>query len=103
MYGQYPYIGQMASHHMPSDLAGALLQPDFEHTAVYVELERLCEIRPGAGWERILSALPTRGNATSLSWSTAHDERSHERGPPSRSSCSIFSVVGAAEYSHDRL
>jgi GntR family transcriptional regulator len=44
---------------MPADLATPLLSVDFEHTAVYAELERRCGIRPGAGWERVHPTMPT--------------------------------------------
>jgi GntR family transcriptional regulator len=42
---------------LPAELARPLLQVDFSHTAVYVELDRLCGIRPTGGWERILPGL----------------------------------------------
>jgi GntR family transcriptional regulator len=45
---------------LPAELAGDLLQTDFGHTAVYVELERVCGIRPGAGWERVHPTIPTK-------------------------------------------
>lgn len=40
-------------------LAGSLLSSDFEHTALYDELESRCGIRPDAGWERFSPVLPT--------------------------------------------
>ncbi len=44
---------------LPSALAGALLRADFDHTAVYDQLEIRCDIRPGAGWERLHPTIPT--------------------------------------------
>ncbi|MFK7919034.1 MAG: GntR family transcriptional regulator [Ilumatobacter sp.] len=44
---------------LPLDLAKDLLMSDFEHTALYDELERKCGTRPDAGWERISPVLPT--------------------------------------------
>lgn len=44
---------------LPLDLAEDLLSSDFEHTALYDELERKCATRPDAGWERISPVLPT--------------------------------------------
>ena len=43
---------------LPLDLAAPLLSSDFEHTALYDELEEKCGIRPDAGWERIAPLLP---------------------------------------------
>lgn len=43
---------------LPMDLAAPLLTTDFEHTALYDELERLCAVRPDAGWERIAPVVP---------------------------------------------
>ncbi len=45
---------------LPLKLAKPLLSVDFEHTAVYTELEHVCGIRPGAGWERVHPVLPSR-------------------------------------------
>lgn len=44
---------------LPMTLAGSLLSSDFEHTALYDELESRCGIRPDAGWERFSPVLPT--------------------------------------------
>ncbi len=44
---------------LPGQLAKPLLSVDFEHTAVYAELERVCGVRPGAGWERVHPVLPS--------------------------------------------
>lgn len=44
---------------LPMSIAGALLTSNFEHTALYDELERCCDVRPDAGWERIAPVLPT--------------------------------------------
>ncbi len=43
---------------LPMDLAAPLMSSDFEHTALYDELEAKCGIRPDAGWERIAPLLP---------------------------------------------
>jgi GntR family transcriptional regulator len=51
---------------LPSRLCRALLQSDFGHTAVYAELERVCGIRPGAGWERVHPTIPTKDERTLL-------------------------------------
>ncbi|MFK8025411.1 MAG: GntR family transcriptional regulator [Ilumatobacter sp.] len=44
---------------LPFELAGDLLSSDFEHTALYDELARVCGLRPDAGWERIAPVMPT--------------------------------------------
>ena len=44
---------------LPMSVAGALLESDFGHTALYDELERLTGTRPQSGWERIAPLLPT--------------------------------------------
>ncbi|MHB1444744.1 MAG: UTRA domain-containing protein, partial [Acidimicrobiales bacterium] len=36
-----------------------ILQADFRHTALYLELESRCGIRPDSGWERVAPVLPT--------------------------------------------
>lgn len=51
---------------LPFDLAGPLLSSDFEHTALYDELERRCGVRPDTGWERIAPLLPTPDERTAL-------------------------------------
>ncbi len=43
---------------IPMTIAAPLMTTDFEHTALYDELERLCGVRPDAGWERIAPLLP---------------------------------------------
>ena len=43
---------------MPMDIAGPLLDSNFERTALYDELERRCGVRPDSGWERIAPILP---------------------------------------------
>ena len=43
---------------LPMAIAAPLLEIDFERTALYDELERCCNIRPDAGWERIAPLLP---------------------------------------------
>jgi GntR family transcriptional regulator len=42
---------------LPAAIARPLLDADFEHTAVYAELDRLTGVRPTAGWERVHPAL----------------------------------------------
>lgn len=44
---------------LPETIAGPLYSVNFEHTAVYAELERLTDARPVRGWERIRPALPS--------------------------------------------
>ena len=44
---------------LPLEVARDLLSSDFEHTALYDELEERCGVRPDAGWERIAPILPT--------------------------------------------
>lgn len=44
---------------LPHPDAAALLNSDFEHTALYSELERTTGLRPVRGWERIRPAIPT--------------------------------------------
>jgi GntR family transcriptional regulator len=44
---------------LPMAVAGGLLESDFEHTALYDELERCCGLRPDAGWERIAPIVPS--------------------------------------------
>ena len=43
---------------LPMDIAAPLMSSDFEHTALYDELEAKCGVRPDAGWERIAPLLP---------------------------------------------
>ena len=43
---------------LPASVAKPLFKVNFEHTAVYAELERLTGVRPTRGWERIRPALP---------------------------------------------
>jgi GntR family transcriptional regulator len=47
-------------------VAAPLLTVDFEHTAVYIELENRCGVRPGAGWEKVHPALPTTAERSLL-------------------------------------
>ncbi len=51
---------------IPAEHGAPLLSTDFEHTAVYEELERQCGIRPGAGWERVHPTIPTAGERALL-------------------------------------
>ena len=43
---------------MPADLAAPLLEVDFEHTALYAELDKRTGLRPSSGWERIHPGIP---------------------------------------------
>lgn len=43
---------------LPMSVAGELIDANFEHTALYDELARRCDVRPDAGWERIAPLLP---------------------------------------------
>jgi len=43
---------------VPLSIAEPLLSIPFEHASLYDELERHCNIRPDAGWERIAPILP---------------------------------------------
>lgn len=51
---------------LPLDLARDLLTSDFEHTALYDELERKVGTRPDAGWERIWPVLPSPEQRSTL-------------------------------------
>ncbi len=44
---------------LPADIARPLLEADLSHTALYVELQERCGVRPRSGWERIRPVLPT--------------------------------------------
>ncbi len=44
---------------LPASLAAPLLTVDFEHTALYQELDALCGVRPRSGWERAFPAMPS--------------------------------------------
>lgn len=55
---------------MPAELAAPLLATDFEHTAVYTELEQQCAIRPGAGWERVHPIIPDKDERALLGTSS---------------------------------
>lgn len=44
---------------LPLDFAKPLLDADFQHTALYDELERTTQVRPNQGWERISPSVPT--------------------------------------------
>lgn len=44
---------------LPLEITEPLLESDFEHTALYDELERKCHVRPESGWERIAPLLPS--------------------------------------------
>lgn len=51
---------------LPMKLAKKLLSSNFEHTALYDELDKKCGTRPDAGWERIAPVLPTPEQRTAL-------------------------------------
>jgi GntR family transcriptional regulator len=44
---------------VPMSIGAPLLESNFERTALYDEMERLCGVRPDAGWERIAPLVPT--------------------------------------------
>jgi GntR family transcriptional regulator len=44
---------------LPMSIGAPLLNSNFEHTALYDEMERLCGVRPNAGWERIAPLVPS--------------------------------------------
>jgi GntR family transcriptional regulator len=44
---------------IPMSIGAPLLDSNFERTALYDEMERLCGVRPDAGWERIAPLVPT--------------------------------------------
>lgn len=51
---------------LPGRLAHPLLDVDFTHTALYLELEKCCGLRPAGGRERIQPVVPGRGDARLL-------------------------------------
>ena len=51
---------------LPGDLAGAVLEADFGHTALYDELWVRCGVRPTRGEERIRPVVPPREQARLL-------------------------------------
>lgn len=51
---------------LPVSIAAPLLNVDFRHTALYVELGERCGIRATAGWERITPTLPNPEQAVLL-------------------------------------
>jgi GntR family transcriptional regulator len=51
---------------LPADLAEAVLESDFAHTALYDELRYRCGLRPTAGEERILPIVVDRAEARLL-------------------------------------
>lgn len=64
---------------LPMDLAAPLLSSDFEHTALYDELDRKCGTRPDAGWERIAPVLPTPAEREQLTMRRGEAALSLER------------------------
>ena len=55
---------------LPMATAEPLLDINFQHTALYDELERVCGIRPNAGWERMTPVLPPRDESRLLDMRT---------------------------------
>lgn len=51
---------------MPASIGEHLLDVDFEHTALYDEMERRCGVRPDSGWERITPMLPSPAERNQL-------------------------------------
>ncbi len=51
---------------LPLEIAAPLLDSDFEHTALYDELEHRCGVRPTRGWERIAPINPTAADRQRL-------------------------------------
>jgi GntR family transcriptional regulator len=45
---------------LPAALTSAMLEVDFNRTALYDELQRCCDLRPDAGTEQVRPVLPTR-------------------------------------------
>ncbi len=43
---------------LPMAVAAPLLDSDFEHTALYEQLDARCGLRPNSGWERIAPVVP---------------------------------------------
>lgn len=44
---------------LPAALARPLLEVDFTHTALYMQLAERCGLHPTKGWERVTPAIPT--------------------------------------------
>lgn len=51
---------------LPASIAAPLLNADFTHTALYIELEHRCGVRPTGGEERISATIPTIEQASLL-------------------------------------
>ena len=51
---------------LPGDLARDLLDADFTHTALYIELEQRCGIRLTGGREDVTAVVPDREDAAAL-------------------------------------
>jgi GntR family transcriptional regulator len=51
---------------IPMSIGAPLLDSNFERTALYDEMERLCGVRPDAGWERIAPLVPTPAEREAL-------------------------------------
>ncbi|MFT6761760.1 MAG: GntR family transcriptional regulator [Candidatus Aldehydirespiratoraceae bacterium] len=51
---------------LPMAVAHPIMDSNFEHTALYDELDRCCGLRPDAGWERIAPIMPKPAERTLL-------------------------------------
>lgn len=51
---------------LPLSVAKPLLEVDFTHTALYVELDRIGSPRPNQGWERLTPIVPTAADRERL-------------------------------------
>jgi GntR family transcriptional regulator len=51
---------------VPMAIGAPLLESNFERTALYDEMERLCGVRPDAGWERIAPLVPSPADRETL-------------------------------------
>ncbi len=52
---------------LPLDVGEPLLDRDFSHTALYIEIEASTGSRPNRGWERLMPIIPTAGDRQHLS------------------------------------
>ena len=44
---------------LPKSIAAPILESDFHRTALYIELETRCGIRPDSGWEHVTPVMPS--------------------------------------------
>lgn len=51
---------------LPSATARPLLDVDFTHTALYIQLAEKCGVHPSRGWERVTPAIPSPAERRSL-------------------------------------